>query len=192
MKQQLMKTSISLSILVLLLYVPFVVITYTPLYYNTTIAQQSFPESISKADANNATANLRSYFSYQSELNNQWNEKEKLHMHDVRKLFGLLHMLALAAVGNLFLQHRRIKDSSKNIQVVTTVFGLLLVLVTLFFSFFWTAIHPLLFSNEFWVLEPTDLSYYLFPLSFFRAIFFIELVVAVFGTLILTTTFKHR
>jgi uncharacterized membrane protein len=192
MKEQLKKTTISLSILLLLLHFPFVIITYTPLYYNSSIEQQSFPESISKTDAKNATANLRSYYFYQSDLNDQWNQKEKLHMYDVRKIFGLIHMLALAAVGILFLQHTRIKYSSKNLTTTGTILGCILVLIAIFFSAFWTAIHPIIFSNNFWILEATDISYYLFPLSFFRNIVIIELLVALLGILGITRVLKKR
>jgi hypothetical protein len=44
----------------------------------------------------------------------------------------------------------------------------LFALILLFFSTFWNQIfHPILFRNDYWIVNPNQLSYYLFPTQFF-------------------------
>lgn len=145
-----------ISFLFISLYLPFLVLTYSPFYYQSQIENNTF-----------AIDNLRSFFLYQEQLNPEiWNEKEILHMTDVRNLFFITHIFASLSLVFLFLI--KPKNILKYFLYVNGTLLFIFLLIFFFFSFFWKNIfHSLLFRNNAWIITPEDISYYLFPESFF-------------------------
>lgn len=101
-----------------------------------------------------------------------WSEKEILHYVDVREIYDYLTVLFLFCFGFLGVRvwKFKLKINRLSIDVVKSLKWIVFlpILVLPFFSFFWNNIfHPLFFSNDLWLMDPTDLSFYLFNEWFF-------------------------
>lgn len=110
-----------------------------------------------------------------------FNQRELLHMQDVKELFvqgyrvrnfsfALLLLLLYAAIrlskGSKHLAGKLLLWSSGVLLVLTVAFGLLLQ--TDFYRHF-TVFHEVFFTNDLWLLNPeTDLLINMFPLEFFN------------------------
>ncbi len=157
---------LSASILIITLYIPFFCITYfTPWYsLNTSSATLDY---IGRDSVSTAHQNLTQFFSHREHLSETlWSKSEKIHMNDVRKIYDTnLAIFFIALTSLIFLWKKNVVQYALKINIVLP---LLLLTVIPFFSYFWSTIfHNILFSNEFWITTPQDLSFYLFPLSFF-------------------------
>lgn len=154
------------SVLFLTLYLPLCFTVYFPTWYTFNYVGQGTYDTVTPYVADYATGNLVKFFLYMEDLNILWTPGEALHMFDVRIIYTCLFIfavLAMICVFKFFDEDLVIKFSKWNLFIIP--FGLL---VLPFFKFFWTTIfHPLLFRNNLWQMSPNDLSYTLFPNSFF-------------------------
>ena len=130
-------------------------------------------------------------------LNNEtvemFNEREKLHMIDVKNLYrGMINIcyafIAFCIVVFTFLMIKKKKrlmfDIHKKVSIGFLFFCLALgaYFIIDFYSF-WTNVHLLLFTNDLWLLNPaTDRMIIMFPLNFFMALssFVLGIFIAVF------------
>jgi hypothetical protein len=158
---------VALALIYIFFYIPTSFIIYTPAYYNHQFNSQETYEILGE-NATIATQNLRNFFTYHEELNKKyWNEKEQLHMGDVRNLFMIMHGIAFICIIFLSIQRDKIKQSQKLVRILTGIILLAALLFVAFFDTTWNAIHPIFFSNDAWINYPEDISYYLFPSEFF-------------------------
>lgn len=121
------------------------------------------------------------------ELREAYNDREKLHMVDVKALFiggfrirnAAAVTAVLMAIGMIVFRERRqpaarrlLKELSRAVVVVWGVFLLLfavliLLLITDFNTYF-TIFHQLFFTNDYWLLDPaTSLMINMVPEQFF-------------------------
>lgn len=164
-----------ISLLYLTLIIPLLFTIYSPIWYNFNYEKQEITKSISFEQRDNATENLISFFAYNSELNSLWNEKEKTHMSEVRDIYLFLEILSIISLILLFFTFDRTlieKYSKINIAFI----GLLLLLIPFFSFLFNSVFHTILFENTFWIITPEDISYYLFPNSFFKNSFLLIII----------------
>jgi len=151
------------SLIFLTLYIPLSFTIYSNSWYNFNSNPQNV---LSKNDLNNATSNLINYFEHKENLNILWNEKEKKHMSDVRQIFDFLFIIFILNLINLFIFFKK-KLIKKFVKINILVISSFILLLPIF-QFFWNNIfHLIMFNNNFWIINPNDISYYLFPLSFF-------------------------
>lgn len=151
---------------------------------------------MSKADYLNATNDLlqyingkRSEITVQATINgvNQqvFNEKEKLHMVDVKNLFQSLKRITIVLLTVIFsiLLVVYIRMKKETIRLVTTYryalfifcvfFAVIVILMLTQFDLFWDLFHRVLFTNDLWLLNPnTDFMIRMFPLELFQSLVF--------------------
>jgi hypothetical protein len=94
---------------------------------------------------------------------------EQLHTIDVQRLFVLLYLILLVLFGLLFFlfgTYTRI-FLRRFCEIYFILLCLFSSLLLSFFSSSFVLFHTVLFSNDNWLLQPTDYLIYLFPESFF-------------------------
>lgn len=167
-----------LSILYLTLFLPFLITIYCSSWYNFNYEKQEITKNISLIDQKNATENLVSFFAYNTNLNSLWNEKEISHMYDVRQIYFILELLALISIVLVIC----LFDKSHMIYCVkiNIIFLVSLLIILPFFQFIFSGIfHEILFTNNNWIMTDKDISYYLFPLEFFRNSFLFIILISI-------------
>ena len=163
------------SLFILLLYIPLAITVYTSSWYEFNYNLQDTYDNLDENDAKNATDNLIGFFMHRNDMNDLWNDKEKAHMSDVRNIYDILFILAvLSVIVIVTLKEREVFLKSSRINIIVK---LSLLIILPFFAFFWNNIfHTVMFSNDFWINTPLDISYHLFPIEFFeRSLLFIAL-----------------
>lgn len=115
-----------------------------------------------------------------------FNQREKDHMVDVKKLYLLAmtvkHICAFAAIGiavYFAFTHKKqaLKQLAKGYQRACGIFVAILAGLALAayidFTRFWTLFHQILFSNDLWLLNPkTDIMILMVPEGFFYDLVF--------------------
>jgi len=160
----------------LFIIVPFLIIlfNFNFLVYDYNFYEKQFDNDLNETFVKENTLNLFDYFKGNSELNDNFNEKEKLHLEDVKVLINnfllIFYILSFVFVGSLiYLFH---KKDFKTIRFNFIVGGCLTLLFLLLFLFDFSSLfhnfHLLMFSNDLWLLNPeTDLLITIFTESFF-------------------------
>ncbi len=159
----------------------------------------------------NMTSELFGYFRGRQELTaDYFNEKERLHLADVRGLidsagelyYFLIILFFILLYFQLGMKGRR-ADSMKRIFMYTGIailaFTAASFVLSRYFEFFFIKFHQLFFSNNLWLLNPaTDKLIVLFPEQFFidfvSAMYFQALIMALVllvFSLILTKARKY-
>lgn len=182
------------AVLFLTIYTPVSITIYSLNWYEYNYENQNTYEHIEKENALFITKNLINFFLYQENLGSEWNDKEKKHMSDVRKIYSGLFILAI--ISFLFILHIiryfdisliKIYSISNNITII--FIGILIIIFDfnyIFDNFF----HPLFFDNNNWILNSDDISYYLFPYEFFQRSLMFILVVTIIENLIIFLLIK--
>ena len=105
-----------------------------------------------------------------------YNEKESIHMEDVRNLYlnALFFRNCALIIGLIIygfnIKKREIFHSSlkKALEFLVLIIGFIVIYAIVDFSSFWLNFHYLFFTNELWLLNPaTDNLILLFPEEFF-------------------------
>ena len=157
----------TVALLFLTLYIPLSLLIYHESTYHLNYAINGEPKQLHKATVTFAIADLITYFTYTDPLDTRfWSEKERRHYADVRMIYTALTIIAICSVflvglsqGNILWRWIAITDAA----LIGT--GLLILSQ---FSWFWHQVfHPLLFSDQSWLMSPDDASYWLFPEPFF-------------------------
>ena len=98
-----------------------------------------------------------------------WSSKEILHFIDVREIFDKFISIFILCVVYLVVNFKKV--NFKNLVYVKKYLKYIILfplIVLPFFSYFWNNIfHKYLFSNDLWLMTPSDLSFYIFNEWFF-------------------------
>lgn len=111
-------------------------------------------------------------------LRPHFNDKEILHMEDVKSLFNLGRMIKyIALVVTIFCIHFLLKNKKKIIIAKSLFYGLFInhilliiigVLAYIDFNKYFTYFHLIFFTNDLWILDPkTDLMIQMLPENLF-------------------------
>ncbi len=124
------------------------------------------------------SVDLIGYFLHLSPLDvSVWSAKEILHYVDVRNILDKFYFVGFLCAMFILINYKKI--SFRNLVCVKKYlkYIILFPLVVLpFFSYFWNNIfHPIFFSNDLWLMVPSDLSYLIFNEWFF-ALFYLSFV----------------
>lgn len=189
---------ILIPVLILTLYIPLTFTIYSQNWYEFNYNLQDTYQVLNESQTNKATTNLINYFKYKEELNEQWTDKEKIHYKEVRNIYTKVHLLALFSLITLILNKIEFKKKKKeyiknfnkisltNIKIVST-----LILILPIFGFFWSKIfHSIMFDNKYWIMEPHEISAYLFDLSFFLNSTILIIIISILLNYILFKTTK--
>lgn len=180
-----------LSLLYLTFYLPMTGIIYLPQWFRVNCNWHPRCESIGYGAAFRGIDELNAYFLHQGELVNLWSDKEKVHLAEVRGMFDTMFYTAVFAAAVIFPTFDKKRVSRYAFINAAIILSLLVVLP--FFSSFWKDFfHPLLFDNELWKNNPSDLSYYIMPRTFFKYTVALLIVVCCILNLTLRFAFRHK
>ncbi|KPU26385.1 hypothetical protein TR13x_10400 [Caloranaerobacter sp. TR13] len=132
-------------------------------------------------------------------------ERELLHLKDVRELFRKEHVtrnltLLLSVVSLIYIFYKD-KNRLKKILVITSsiqlfLVGMLYILIYSDFYKYFTYFHKILFSNDLWLLNPeTDILIQMYPLEFFSSItyrIFVLFLLEILGLLLIALLLPSR
>ncbi len=170
---------ISFSILYISLYLPVAWMAYfVPWYtYNTTAQISSY---LGAETVTVAHYNLTNFFRHADSLHEDfWSKKEILHMYDVRMIYDCAFFIFVACIAIILCltfwsnhtdpqaQRGGIRSINRSARYNLFLIPLFFLLIPVFPSFWAHIFHDVLFTNDLWLMLPSDLSYHLFPLSFF-------------------------
>ena len=155
------------SILAVIFYVCFDLNFYKDFYQKENLAS-----SIGTSSDNliNNTQNLLNYLNKKEQLNTDWfSEKDILHMVDVQNLYTfsynimiycLLTLIISTIIIILILRGKSLLYITKIFNKVLLLFivliGGLSTIIAYNFNSFWIKFHTTLFSNDLWLLSPSE------------------------------------
>ena len=155
------------SILAVIFYVCFDINFYKNFYQKENLAS-----SIGTSSDNliNNTQNLLNYLNKKEQLNTDWfSEKDILHMVDVQNLYTFSHSIMIycfitfilsTIIIILILRGKSLLYITKIFNKVLLLFivlvGGLSVVIAYNFNSFWIKFHTTLFSNDLWLLSPSE------------------------------------
>lgn len=185
----------------LVLLLSFRLVVFDADFYKSEFEKHGIYEKFDK-EADSAVENLIAYMKSNISLSDFFNEREKLHMADVKaivqKLFISLYILSCIILLSLLYNRTYFFKSLFYGGILT------LIVTPLFFIFAYTSFdflfykfHEVSFSNDFWKLNPeVDNLKALMPDSFFYdallRIFFISSVISVLFVLVGFFSVKKR
>ena len=166
-----------------LLLIMFIFFYSSPLQYYTfnsisgDVPSYQTHKLFNSTELQNYRIEIINFYISKQELNSSiFNKKEIAHYTDVKRLL-MKSWIAFFSIGILFfliriVHHRKIDSDFMTLVSRYSVFILLCYLpILFFFSTFWNSIfHQLLFTNEYWINTPQDISFYIFPEEFFKRI----------------------
>lgn len=155
------------SILAVIFYVCFDINFYKNFYQKENIA--NYIDTSSDSLINN-TQNLLNYLNKKEQLNTDWfSEKDILHMVDVQNLYTfsynimiycLLTLIISTIIIILILRGKSLLYITKIFNKVLLLFivlvGGLSAVIAYNFNSFWIKFHTTLFSNDLWLLSPSE------------------------------------
>ena len=138
------------------------------------------------------------------EMREIYDEREKLHMVDVKALYqkaillrNVCAVLALIMMVALYIKYKKDmflfmrRDYVKALIVFAGIFALLGIYALTDFDQFWTNFHLLLFDNDLWLLDPaTEIMINMVPSAFFSALVYRILVLLFIALAVLYLFFK--
>ena len=174
-----MKTKIFLIILIPLI---IILLSFRLIVFDSSMYRQEFKKYniYNKVDnADSMLENLLNYLKNKEQLS-YFNEKERLHLKDVKSLiqntFTLLYSLSLVALTLIIIQSRKNKSEFKKIflysGLITLSVVLLFILLSIInFSDLFIKFHIIIFRNNLWLLNPLeDKLIQMFPEQIFQDI----------------------
>ena len=155
------------SILAVIFYICFDINFYKNFYQKENLAS-----SIGTSSDNliNNTQNLLNYLNKKEQLNTDWfSEKDILHMVDVQNLYTFSHSIMIYCFITFILSTIIIILilRGKSLLYITKIFNKVLLLFIVLvgglsaviaynFNSFWIKFHTTLFSNDLWLLSPSE------------------------------------
>lgn len=158
----------SFSIIYTLYYLVFAFLLYLPISYFILFFLTKSAEELNFDLQKELIFNLLGFFLHLTELNKEfWNIKEIIHYTEVRFIYDILFLIFIFSLILIKIFKINRNDINKAINKGFLIAHVPLLIIPIF-GFFWNNIfHIVLFNNNFWILEPTDISFYLFNDYFF-------------------------
>ena len=155
------------SILAVIFYVCFDINFYKDFYQKENLASSIGTSSDSLI---NNTQNLLNYLNKKEQLNTDWfSEKDILHMVDVKNLYTFSHNIMIYCLLTLIISTIIIILilQGKSLLYITKIFNKVLLLFIVLvgglsaviaynLNSFWIKFHTTLFSNDLWLLSPSE------------------------------------
>ena len=147
---------------------------------------------------NDKTETLNSYVYRNGETFNFFNDKEKLHMQDVKELFKLarsLSILCIIIIIMLFMLNlNNLRTLSillyKSMAILTILFLSFAIFISTSFERYFIHFHEIFFNNELWLLDyDVDMLIRILPLSFFIDISAVIFIIFISFMVFITLTF---
>lgn len=175
-----------LLLLFWLFCLPLAFSVYTPYLYKANCYWNERCAQMGEAQTERRISELNRFFLHRNTaLPRPWTQKENLHMSEVRRIydivFGMFILLTLFFIVDVCFKPQagmRYRRYARNSLLISIGLMALALVMIPFFPLFWMNVfHPLLFDNELWRTNRSDVSWYLMPKAFFlRVIIFIALM----------------
>lgn len=190
-----------ISLILLIITLSFKLFLFNFSLYKKEFTKYDIYEKIPDADKN--ALNLINYMNNKEELNNFFNDKEKLHLKDVKGLFKKLNFIFYTTLilTILFLIYFIYAKNYKIIYSALFIAGIILIILLLLFfiinfDYLFTKFHLLFFNNDLWQLNPDkDNLINLFPEDMQYNIakkIFINILISALILIILSLIIKFR
>lgn len=125
--------------------------------------------------------------------------EDQLHLKDVRAIVIALYSILLLSLTILLIQRIKVKANLRILTKFSKYYILtivpLFVLINTYFDFFFEIAHRLVFTNEYWLLDPkTSNLIKMFPQNIFYEIFLIIFIsnILLHGIFIFIVIYKHE
>jgi|SRR3989344_3668390 len=200
---KILKIIFIVSLVLLIISLNFKLLALNFNFYKKEFSKLNVYEKI--PDADKQALNLINYHNNKEELSNFFNDKEKLHLQDVKNLFQKLSLMFYISLilSIILLAYFIYTKKYKIIYFSFLIVGILIfILIILFlipltnFDKTFTQFHLILFSNNLWQFNPeTDNLVNLFPLQFFYDItkqIIINTIISSFILIILALILKFK
>ena len=195
------------SILAVIFYVCFDINFYKEFYQKENIADYI---DTSSDNLINNTQNLLNYLNKKEQLNTDWfSEKDILHMVDVQNLYTFSHSIMIYCFITFILSTIIIILilRGKSLLYITKIFNKVLLLFIVLigglstiiaynFNSFWIKFHTTLFSNDLWLLSPSESNLIkMVPEEFFISLIttiILHILLLFIALFVLNNIFKKR
>ncbi len=175
-----------LLLLFWLFCLPLAFSVYTPYLYQANCYWNERCVQLGEGQTERRISELNRFFLHiNAELPQPWTQKENIHMSEVRAMydvvFGAFFLLTLFFILDFCFSPQagtRYQRYIRNSLLISIGLLACALLMIPFFPLFWMSVfHPLLFDNDLWRTNRSDVSWYLMPKAFFlRIIIFISMV----------------
>ena len=125
--------------------------------------------------------------------------EDRLHLKDVRVIIITLYSILLLSLAITLIRRKEIKDNIKTLTRISTYYLTILtpflLLINHYYDYFFTLAHRIVFSNEYWLLDPrTSNLIKMFPQNIFYEIFQIVVIsnILMHGIFIFIVISKHE
>lgn len=174
--------NIALIILIpiLILLGNFAFLAFNEDYYKAQYEKNNVYAKIPKEEVDKATTELLDYLQFGKEMESDYfNEKEKLHLKDVRQIIKILLTILYIAVALSTIIIIISYAENKKLLGMSIIGGSLLTIALIILTFIilqnfeysFIKFHEILFTNDLWLLNPrTDKLIVMFPENFFYGI----------------------
>ena len=125
--------------------------------------------------------------------------EDRLHLKDIRVIIITLYSILLLSLAITLIRRKEIKDNIKTLTRISTYYLTILtpflLLINHYYDYFFTLAHRIVFSNEYWLLDPrTSNLIKMFPQNIFYEIFQIVVIsnILMHGIFIFIVISKHE
>lgn len=195
---------ISLALIILIL--PIVLILNLKTYFFSRFEINSVYEEFSKYLIDEVTVKSKfveviDYLHLQTNSLdvNFFSIEDRLHLKDVRVIIITLYSILLLSLAITLIRRKEIKDNIKTLTRISTYYLTILIpfllLINHYYDYFFTLAHRIVFSNEYWLLDPrTSNLIKMFPQNIFYEIFQIVVIsnILMHGIFIFIVISKHE
>ena len=169
-----------LLIPIFILLLSFKVFVYDENSYKQQFRENNIYTKYNESYVNNISSNLINYFKNKETLGNYYSERERIHLEDVKKLInnGLklfyLIFITFLIIFSYLIQKRDYKALSKILKyggiLNLVIYFIIFLLSVINFEKFFIKFHQIFFTNNYWMLNPTDILVNVFTQEFFISI----------------------
>ena len=171
-----------LFFVLLIILLSFLVNIFDSNFYNENFKENGAYETFGE-EAYSVNTEVFKYFSFRGELNtNFFNDKEKEHLKDVRRLFIGGYILLLISLFSLsFVKKKELNSIFLKSGLVGVAFILLVFILSYFgFNALFTGFHEVFFEEGTWLFNPDENITKLYTFDLFYELFLRILLTSIF------------
>ena len=195
-----------ISFALIILILPIVIILNLKTYFFSRFEINSVYEEFSKYLIDEVTVKSKfveviDYLHLQTNSLdvNFFSIEDRLHLKDIRVIIITLYSILLLSLAITLIRRKEIKDNIKTLTRISTYYLTILIpfllLINHYYDYFFTLAHRIVFSNEYWLLDPrTSNLIKMFPQNIFYEIFQIVVIsnILMHGIFIFIVISKHE
>ncbi len=165
-----MKSAIlTLPVLLTCVALPLIFSIFAPQWYTYNCQYHQRCERFGLDGVTDKVTEMGDFFLTGNPLSKQWSKKERQHLSEVRDMYKILTLMTLVSIALVIAAYFLSPSALSNAALINVFIVIACLGVLPFFASFWRDVfHPLLFDNDLWKNNSSDISWYLMPRIFFR------------------------